>query len=88
MKIKPDHIKHMRDAIVETCIRLGIERLQAHRAALAACEHVKDPDKRYRWDLFYASGLVSFQCDTLYQYANDEHIDTALRHIVMGSIRS
>lgn len=82
MKIKPDHIQHMRNAVVETCIRLGVERLQAHRAALAACENVKDPAKRYRWDLFHAAGLTTFACDTLYAYANDDHIDTALRHIV------
>lgn len=82
MKIKPDHVQHMREAIADACIRIGIERLQEHRAALAACENVNDPAMRYRWDLFRAAGLTSFACDTLYAYANDEHIDTALRHIV------
>ena len=39
-------------------------------------------DKRFRWDLANAAGLIPFFCDTLYQYMNDEHIDTALRSIV------
>lgn len=82
MKIQPAHIQHMRAAIADACVRLGLERLQAHRAALETCENVKDPAKRYRWDLFRAAGLTTFACDTLYTYANDDHIDTALRHII------
>jgi hypothetical protein len=46
-------------------------------------------DKRYRWDLTYSAGHASnpqsatrFICDTLYEYMNDTHIDTALKSIV------
>lgn len=39
-------------------------------------------DKRYRWDLCYHAGLTPWICDTIYPYANDTHIDTALRAIV------
>ena len=44
-------------------------------------EFVKDLDKRYRWDLLWASG---FRITDLYDRfdANDTHIDTALRQIV------
>ena len=45
--------------------------------------NTQDPDRRYRWDLLWASGAydILVDCrsgDTL----NDEHIDTALRRIV------
>ena len=35
-------------------------------------------DKRFRWDMVHASG---FNVCSLYHYLNDNHIDTALRHI-------
>lgn len=38
--------------------------------------------KRYRWDLLWATLQTRFVCDELYQYLNDDHIDTALRSIV------
>lgn len=42
---------------------------------------VKDLDKRYRWDLLYASRFDV--CGRIYPTgANDTHIDTALRAIV------
>ena len=34
---------------------------------------------RLRWDAARQADLIPFFCDTLYQYANDDHIDTALR---------
>lgn len=39
-------------------------------------------DKRYRWDLLWACGMAKFVINTLYDYCNDDHIDTALREIV------
>jgi hypothetical protein len=38
--------------------------------------------RRYRWDICRAAGLIPYICNTLYRYANDTHIDTALRVIV------
>lgn len=40
-------------------------------------------DKRYRWDcLWYSSGKLRTEWfDRVYQYANDTHIDSALRKI-------
>jgi hypothetical protein len=42
--------------------------------------------KRWRWDLLWRAKRVGFLPDrfiedTIYSYANDDHIDTALRHI-------
>ena len=38
-------------------------------------------DKRYRWDLLYKAGLSQWICDNIYQYADDDHLDTVLRNI-------
>ena len=37
--------------------------------------------RRYNWDLLWRAKLNKFVCDTLYQYLNDDHINTALQHI-------
>lgn len=40
---------------------------------------IKDFEKRFRWDLLRAS---KFDLKSVYEYAYDDHIDTALRKIV------
>ena len=37
--------------------------------------------QRQRWDALYASGLSQWICDNIYSYANDDHIETALKRI-------
>ena len=67
MKIKPEHVEHIRTAI---CKDSTAPTLDAYtRQGLSA--------KRWRWDLLYRAGLSRWICDNLYPYANDEHIDTA-----------
>lgn len=34
---------------------------------------------RLRWDAARQADLIPFFCNTIYQYANDDHIDTTLR---------
>ena len=36
-------------------------------------------DERFRWDVLWLSG---FNTSILYDYLNDTHIDTALKHIL------
>ena len=76
MKITAEHIEHMRAAIVPVLPRLPT--VEQYRGMAG----VKDPAKRRRWDAARAAGLITWMCDTLYPYANDEHIDSALRAIV------
>lgn len=38
--------------------------------------------KRYQWDITRQVGLIPFVCDTLYQYLDDTHIQTALNRII------
>lgn len=82
MKIKPEHLAIMREKINALRDAHGEEKLREYRAQLANDPRVKDADMRYRWDLFNAAGLTKFACAELYRYANDTHIDTALRAIV------
>lgn len=50
-----------------------------HRDRYAAAGH---STRRYQWDLVRHAGAMSFICDALYQYLNDDHIQTALNRIV------
>lgn len=73
MKILPAHLEYMRAAIAPHDTP---EARAAYRAAGLS-------DKRYRWDLSYrAEGLTPWICANVYSYADDAHIDTALRAIV------
>ena len=52
-------------------------RLAYHEDRFPRADRTKDKDKRYRWDLLYATR----QHELIYDY-KDAHIDTALRKIV------
>lgn len=86
MKITKEHFDHMK-----VCIEK--HDTAENRAAYASgnypnAHRTKDVNKRYRWDLLLYSTSKMYEpttkwlCDTLYPYLDDEHIDTALRHIV------
>lgn len=70
MKIKPEHLDRMRNAITP------LDTLE--RRALSAGQS----NDRYQWDLSYDAKLTRFFCDVIYKYCDDTHIRTALRHIV------
>jgi len=68
------------DFAVET---IGKKKLNAHKAKGLG----KDKSKRFRWDLWNAAyrlnkAALTWQCDCLYRYLNDTHIDTALKYYV------
>jgi hypothetical protein len=71
MKITVEHyayIAHALDAIKP----IILEMIPAYKA-------VGHTDKRIRWDAMRLADLGPFLCDTIYSYANDDHMDTALR---------
>jgi hypothetical protein len=72
MKIKPEHFEHMRTAIAPF-------DTQANRSQYAAAGL---STRRFQWDCMRAAGLIPWACDTLYPYANDDHIQTALNRII------
>lgn len=72
MKIKPVHFETLSLAISSADTP---ERREAYRAAGLTT-------RRYQWDLVRIAGLMSWLCDNLYKYLNDDHIQTALNRIV------
>lgn len=77
MKITPKHYEHMKAAMSARA-----DLIPAMREQLATDPRVKNAEMRLRWDLFHDAGLTRWVCDNVYSYANDTHIDTALRSIM------
>jgi hypothetical protein len=76
MKIKQEHYEHMRVHVEQVLHTFPTP------AEYADWGLGKDPAKRHRWDAFYKAGLVPYACSTIYPYADDHHLDTALAFIV------
>ena len=77
MKIKNEHYNTLKNAIAPLK-----EHFEKHREAIIAEGKAKDIEMRLRWDAFYAAkygGILS----ELYSYLNDDHIDTALKKIML-----
>lgn len=78
MKIKPEHYAELKNLISE----IDIDAVKAHKAL----NQGKDKAMRFRWDLFFMTDrmkrLKLFTADGIYKYANDGHVDTALRKII------
>lgn len=71
MKISKEHYEYLESAILplmeEIPLSLYVEKGLS--------------EKRYRWDLSYMANLTNWICDNIYPYADDSHLDTALRKI-------
>lgn len=78
MKITTKDYNHMKNVIGQ--LLPYDQALEHYTVTLPADPRIKDIDKRFRWDCFYASGLSTFTA-TL-NYLNSDHIDTALCRIV------
>ena len=83
MKVTPEHLETIREAIAATgyaddeAIRERYRRREIPRGSL-----VQDIDKRFRWDLYWAAARQSGGLPDSTEGYNDAHIDTALRSIV------
>lgn len=78
MKIKSEHYNRIKQAIEA----IPEQTRKNHYESLKSDTRIKDIDKRFRWDCFNYAGLTSFACNTLYNYLDDNHIDTALKSII------
>lgn len=76
MKIKPEHYNYMRQKTIGYISR-NPGAIAEHRAKLAP--YSGDIEKRIRWDVLRVACGMEWVCETLYPYANDTHIETALR---------
>jgi len=83
MKITPEHYAHMLEAC-KTSIHLIAPRVSyvKRESIVPNIDKTRDVEQRYRWDLMDAAGLSPYVCEHVYKYANDTHIDTALKQIV------
>ena len=79
MKITPAHYQHMQAAIAAIATPA---KIAAHRQFIVNEGKAQDVEKRLRWDMSYYSGLTPYICDNVYSYADDTHVDTALRQIM------
>jgi len=84
MKMRAEHHAELRDRIAEYVAECGAERIAEYAEALKLDESVKDRGKRLRWDLLYVQPQAwRFDWfDRVYPYANDSHVDTALRSVM------
>lgn len=78
MKIKPEHYAVLKQAVDSVLERVPNIRSEYQAKGLS--------DKRYRWDLLYATKIKigdgrGMSGLPLYEYMDDTHIDTALRAI-------
>ena len=78
MKITQSHYDHMRDAIAT----IPMHTIAEYREDLKSDPRVRDLDMRLRWDLLNATVGSRWVCDNVYPYANDTHVDTALKRIM------
>jgi ubiquinone biosynthesis protein COQ9 len=72
MKITQEHLDQLRALVAP--LDTAQNRKAYRSAGLSAM--------RYRWDLLWAAKAPRELWDAMYRYANDTHIDTALRRIV------
>jgi hypothetical protein len=79
MKITQQHFDHMKSAIALIWTR---EKHDAHRQFIVNEGKAKDVEKRLRHDWSYFAKLSPWICDNLYAYADDTHIDTALKRAI------
>lgn len=72
MKIKPEHYNYIKQEI------LKVHSSQLQQSYIDN----KLNHKRYCFDLLYRAKLSPWLCDNVYKYANDNHIYTAVKHIL------
>lgn len=86
MKMKQSHYSHMLSAIKTRMNSGGFttwQHIDEHRRYIINQGTSKDVERRLRWDMTYVAKLTPWICSTLYSYLDDNHIDTALRAIMV-----
>jgi len=74
MKIKQEHFKYIEAKIGIFLTANSMLKKEYNERGLSAM--------RFRWDVLRFADLTNFLCDILYNYLDDNHIDTALRKII------
>lgn len=81
MKIKPEHVAHMKAAINGFLADNPDIVGRYETGNFPRSDKVKNLETRFLFDLLHAANLTGFVCETIYPYANDTHLRTALKSI-------
>lgn len=83
MKIKPAHFDKIKEMIEALLSKHGRDQiiLKYETGDFPRSEKVKDLQTRFNFDLYHFSGALGAVASEVYEYANDEHIATALKRI-------
>lgn len=83
MLIKSEHYNHMKLMISLLPAKI-INEAKAYLATINVNDRtkIKDKDTFFRWHLSHKAQLTKYICDNIYTYADDSHIDTALKKII------
>lgn len=84
MKISKQDYINLKEAIINVVVDRTYRVISEHKIKLRSDERVQNINKRFRFDLLWAiPGEERIKImDNIYKYANDDHLDTALKHIV------
>lgn len=100
MKMLPEHFESIKTAVLDAQKHMDEQAVNRGHGSAALSYYVGGMSwKRYRWDVFYASRWMkgdefqpkgpsgqSGNIGAIYEYLNDDHIDTALRKIIPGDL--
>ena len=80
LKIKLEDYLYMQRKLKDKLSSIGLTLNEAQQK----CLEQGYSEKATRWYLLRGAGLIPFVCETLYQYLDDNHIDSALKAIMKG----
>lgn len=75
MKIRPEHLEYIQNAISG----LDKELVAEHARVVRESGKYKDFAMRMRWDIFHSCIPSNWVCDNLYSYMDDTHLNSALK---------
>ena len=89
MKIALGHFDALQKAIDDVLNSYGRDKVisEYEQGHIARADKVKDLQKRFCFDMLYASNIPEL-VNEIYDYANDDHIYTALKRICPKVIRN
>jgi len=89
MRVTPGHFDALQKAITDMMELYGADKIisEYEQGHIARASKVKDLQKRFCFDMLYASNIPEL-VDEIYDYANNDHIYTALKRICPKVIRN
>ncbi|WKV22111.1 hypothetical protein Phage2-1_00111 [Achromobacter phage 2-1] len=96
MKIKPEHLERLRQLVAVTNTPANRALYAKRDPRLWNINEAKNLSRRFRWDCMWGDCIPTLTpeqkklhvdtrrplVDELYKYMTDEHIDTALAHLI------